>query len=263
MQLLLDAHPEISCRGEAHFFDILAPAMQAGFAHYRQQLQKNNALFPELPGYPLPGQPQAMAALRATLDSALAGQLEDQAVRAVGERTPANVEHLGLLWELCPRAKFIHVIRDPRDAAVSLWHHGQRIQEGGFSKEYGSLDGLALKLSEAWAAWIARCSSLGGERIGQYLEVRYEDLLSNGRSAMARLLEFLDITPDPQAIDLCLEAASFEKLSGGRKRGKEDRSSHFRKGVSGDWRNHLQPETCSRISAVAAAQLERLGYSPD
>ncbi len=263
VQLLLDAHPEVSCRGEAHFFDMLAPAMHAAFAQYRQQLQENNALFHELPGYHLPERTQAIAALRATLDSLLSEQARDATVTAIGERTPANVEHLGLLWELYPQARFIHVIRDPRDVAASLWHHGHRIREGGFEDRYGSIDRLAVELCKSWAAWMSECGALGKERPGQYLEVRYEDLLDQGHIAMRRMLEFLDIKPDPRTIDHCLEAASFEKLSGGRARGEEDRASHFRKGISGDWREQLQPDTCRQIAELAAGQLARLGYSPD
>lgn len=260
VQLLLDAHPDISCSGEAHFFDMLAPAMQQAFLRYRHQLENNNQLFHELPGYPLPEQPQGFAALRSAIVSALLDQSRGQAVKALGERTPANVEHIDLIWELFPRAGFIHVIRDPRDVAVSLWHHGQRIQEGGFSRQYASIGDLAEHLCEGWAAWMQRSAALGEQRPGQYLEVRYEDLLHNGALAMARMLELLNIQPDPEAIDRCLRMTAFEKLSGGREQGEEDSGSHFRKGISGDWRNHLDASTIEKINNKAASQLARLGY---
>ncbi len=263
VQLLLDAHPDISCAGEAHFFDMLAPAMQQAFLRYRRQLEDNNQLFHELAGYPLPEQPQGFAALRGAVVSALLDQSRGQSVKALGERTPANVEHLDLIWELFPQARFIHVIRDPRDVAVSLWQHGHRIQEGGFSKQYGSLDALALHLCEGWSAWMQHSALLGEQRPGQYLEVRYEDLLTSGPAAMARALEFLDIPPDPAVISNCIKASAFEKLTGGRGRGEEDPKSHFRKGISGDWRNHLAADCIKKIRASAALQLTRLGYEPD
>lgn len=261
VQLLLDAHPDISCGGEAHFFDMLAPAMQQAFLRYRHQLDDNNRIFHELPGYPLPEQPHAFAALRGAVTVALYQQAHGRDLRALGERTPANFEHIDLIWELFPQARFIHVVRDPRDIAVSLWQHGKRIQEGGFSREYGSLDKLAVQLCKSWAASMRRSSGLGALRAGQYLEVRYEDLLNSGPVAFARMLEFLSIEPESAAISHCLKAASFENLSGGRGRGEEDADSHFRKGVSGDWHNHLQPETSRQIRAIAAEQLERMGYS--
>lgn len=260
VQLLLNAHPDISCGGEAHFFDMLAPAMQQAFLRYRHQLDENNRLFHELPGYPLPEQPHAFAALRGAVVTALLEQARGQALRALGERTPANVEHVDLIWELFPQARFIHVMRDPRDVAVSLWHHGKRIQEGGFVRQYGNIDKLAVHLCKRWASWMQRCEQLSAERTGQYLEVRYEDLLQSGPVALSRILEFLSIDPEPETVRRCLEATAFENLSGGRSRGEEDTQSHFRKGVSGDWHNHLKPETAREIRTLAAPQLERLGY---
>lgn len=261
VQLLLDAHPDISCGGEAHFFDMLAPAMQQAFLRYRHLLDDNNKLFHELPGYSLPEQPHAFAALRGAIVTAMMEQARGQSPRALGERTPANIENMDLAWELFPQARMLHVVRDPRDVAVSLWHHGKRIQEGGFVKQYGTIDKLAVHLCKSWGSSMHHCEKLGAERPGQYLEVRYEDLLDNGPVALTRMLEFLEIAPDAETIKQCLKATAFEKLSGGRGRGDEDADSHFRKGVSGDWHNHLQPETSREIRALAASQLERLGYS--
>lgn len=261
VQLLLDAHPRISCSGEAHFFDLLAPAMHNAFAQYRQQLHANNRLFSELPGFPLPQQSQALAALRSAVSAALLEQLRGQSVLAAGERTPANVEQLGLIWELFPQARFIHVIRDPRDIAVSFWHHGMRVQGDAFTRQYASIDQLAVELCSAWAKSMKQCSVLGRERPGQYLEVRYEDLLNDGTLAMTRMLEFLSLPPDPKVIADCMAATSFEKLSGGRVRGQENKTSHFRKGISGDWRTVLSPHSAAQVVASARSQLERLGYS--
>lgn len=54
---------------------------------------------------------------------------------------------------------------------------------------------------------------------------------------------------------------SFENLSGGREKGQEDTGSHYRKGVHGDWRNHLTPEHLGYFHERYGGLLERLGYS--
>lgn len=263
VQLLLDAHPAISCRGEAHFFDFLAPALQQAFLRYRHQLDENNQLFHELPGFPLPEQHEAFATLRAAVLAAMGQRPRANQVAAVGERTPANVEHLDLIWALFPAARFVHVIRDPRDVAVSLWHHGQRIQAGGFTRQYESIDALAEQLASSWASGTEHSARMGARRSGQYLEIRYEDLLAEGPGTLARLLEFLGITAVESEVEACLQATAFEKLSGGRSHGEEDTGSHFRKGISGDWRNHLSPEAVAKVRERAGGQLERLGYAAD
>ena len=60
-----------------------------------------------------------------------------------------------------------------------------------------------------------------------------------------------------------LEAKSFEKLSGGREKGNEDVTSHFRKGVPGDWVNHFTPALKREFKARFNDVLLETGYEED
>lgn len=60
----------------------------------------------------------------------------------------------------------------------------------------------------------------------------------------------------PDALDFL----SFERLSGGRTRGEEDPTHMFRRGVPGDWRNHLNAKHLEAIRARHGDLVERLGY---
>jgi hypothetical protein len=52
---ILDAHPDISCRGEGHFLQFLATPLGNAMQWRRQELEAKNAkLFKETEGYPLP-----------------------------------------------------------------------------------------------------------------------------------------------------------------------------------------------------------------
>jgi hypothetical protein len=42
---------------------------------------------------------------------------------------------------------------------------------------------------------------------------------------------------------------SFAQYSGGREPGQEDRTSFYRKGTHGDWRNHFTPKVLERFKA--------------
>lgn len=57
----------------------------------------------------------------------------------------------------------------------------------------------------------------------------------------------------------------FEKYTGGRKSGKEDSKSHYRKGVGGDWVNHFFPELEAGFKERYGDLVLKLGYadSPD
>jgi hypothetical protein len=95
-----------------------------------------------------------------------------------------------------------------------------------------------------------------------YAEARYEDLLENPEGELGRLLEFLGAGASKQIVNRCVGAATFEKLSGGRKRGQED-ASFFRKGVAGDWKNVFTEKNKQEFKAAAGDLLVRMGYEED
>jgi hypothetical protein len=57
-----------------------------------------------------------------------------------------------------------------------------------------------------------------------------------------------------------VQRASFRAVSG-RSAGDEDLSSHLRKGIVGDWKNHFDGAALSRFEAVAGPLLQELGYA--
>lgn len=57
-----------------------------------------------------------------------------------------------------------------------------------------------------------------------------------------------------------LERKSFKNLSGGRRRGQENAKSHYRKGVPGDWTNHLNDEHVRVFRQHYGDLLMKLGY---
>lgn len=55
----------------------------------------------------------------------------------------------------------------------------------------------------------------------------------------------------------------FSKLAGGRNLGEENVKSHYRKGVSGDWRNHFKEEHIKLFKEKYNDLLVKLGYEVD
>jgi hypothetical protein len=96
-----------------------------------------------------------------------------------------------------------------------------------------------------------------------YCQVRYEDLLAEPVGEVMRLLEFLGADSDEEVARGCVEAASFEQLSGGRTQGEEASSSFYRKGIAGDWRNYFSEEDRRVFKEEAGELLIRLGYEDD
>ena len=52
----------------------------------------------------------------------------------------------------------------------------------------------------------------------------------------------------------------FQAQTAGRKQGEENVSSHYRKGLPGDWRNHFQPEHVQLFKSLYPDLLTSLGY---
>jgi hypothetical protein len=127
----------------------------------------------------------------------------------VGDKTPCYCLHMPLLQGLWPAAKFIHIIRDGRDVALSMSKHpGFRLM---ISLRCSSWPPLALDrryaapgelqrdpaLEDYLGLWHLRLRRALDDarhlRPGSYHELRYEDLIRDPGAEMARLAAFLDL----------------------------------------------------------------------
>ncbi|QIN84217.1 hypothetical protein GBA63_17325 [Rubrobacter tropicus] len=272
---MLDAHPEILCRGEGRFF---------GAAWRQKSLVKSDAMRPpssllyavreaeylrlwiERSVWSRNDDPREHLdnLARMAVDYFLQGELAKTGKRLVGDKspllTPETVEEISHVY---PEARLIHIIRDGRDTAVSAAHHARNF--GRKPGERGSGEGVfeddrLRKLAADWNARVGRTVEDGPKLFGDcYAEVRYEDLLIRPEAEMARLLRFLGA--DEGGAGHCVNAASFEKLSRGRSRGEEDPSSFFRKGVAGDWKEAFTGSDRRIFEREAGPLLQRLGYT--
>jgi hypothetical protein len=261
LQLLLDAHPHVSCNGEGHFFDILAPSLkQAADDHWEFVDNKNRTIFRELKGYPPVTQEGTMYLLASWMALFLIRQSEGKDATAIGERTPDNIDHLDMLDVLFPEAKFIQIVRDGRDCAVSAWFHNLRLTPDWTMEKYGSLGAYATGFAGSWANHLATAQQFSERHPDRFLRVRYEDLTAETERTLARLFGFLGVGCDEFVLARCQSDASFARLSGGRHPGQENRRSFFRKGISGDWRNHLSAPLEAEFRKRTDGWLDRLGY---
>lgn len=187
--------------------------------------------------------------------------------------TDCNQRTLGhLRWE-----RGFHVIRDPRDLAVSAYfsHRYSHTVENlpvlaqqrlelerlskteGFLLVLGSLAGLMSDL-ETW-----------NYKQPTILELRWEQLVRDPFSGFSRIIRFLGLNSagsggkvvlgEDDLLDV-LKQFSFQALSRGRQPGEEDPASHYRKGVPGDWVNHFEPMHKLYFQRHYPQLLSRLGY---
>jgi len=107
------------------------------------------------------------------------------------EKTPDYVRHMPLLKGLFPWAKFLHIIRDGRDVALStLEWAGPKKGPGRWELwEREPVAACAL-----WWRWQVETGRLDARRrLGSesYAEVRYEELVSEPEEQLRRISDFL------------------------------------------------------------------------
>lgn len=179
-------------------------------------------------------------------------------LKFLGEKDPEHGRHFKELDPLFPEAKYIHIIRDGRGVFISSWHHNVRTNYEHLDRL--GFDGFLELSAKQWGEQVRLTRSSANLVRGRYWEVRYEDLVADPMAWMTKAFSFLGAQSDDAVVRSCLEAASFEKLSQGRKAGEEDKASFFRKGDPNDWRNHLSAAQSARFDQLSGGLLNELGY---
>ncbi len=259
LQLLLDSHPEIACRGEAHLFSSFYDKLVRAFDAHNDYL-KTVGVAPGAADFePADFNTTFLTAVRSLLER----WAEEQGVTCVGEKTPANLAWLTRLDRLLPDAKVVHIIRDGRDCAVSGWHANLRYDEAQFLQQFPDIASYVAHIAKRWSSHMREVRHFAHTKVGErYHELRYEDLVDAPEQTLAGVFRFLAVDRSQGVVSACLEAANFETLSEGRQRGQEDSGSFYRKGVVGDWRNQLSASDIENFERVAGPVLRELGYLP-
>ena len=104
-----------------------------------------------------------------------------------GDKTPIYSKYLNLIRRVLPEARFIHIIRDGRDAALSL------------RRMWFSPGWQIETQANYWRNFVlaARREGLGND---DYIEVRYEELIINTEQVLKRVCSHIDLAYEPQML---------------------------------------------------------------
>jgi len=108
-----------------------------------------------------------------------------------------------------------------------------------------------------------------GDRSTSSVAVQFGDqvrLLRNRFAEKSAFLRWLAAYPGRVSVLQLLGIVHrhrFSAKAGGRKPGREDQGSHYRKGVAGDWRNHFTPEIEREFKARHGDLVVKMGYETD
>ena len=176
-----------------------------------------------------------------------------QGKRLAGDKTPANVRFIPTLHALWPGAKFVHIIRDGRDVALSVlnWR-----KSANFARRFSTWEEDPITTTALWWEWYARAGRDNGRSLGPnlYHEIRYESLVSEPEWECERLCEFLSIPYDDAMIRF---------HEGKEKRNPDlDAKKAWLPATPGirDWRSEMPAGDTERFEAAAGDLLVELGY---
>ena len=161
-----------------------------------------------------------------------------------GDKTPMNTLYLDWISTVFPHSKFIHIIRDGRDVASSYLK----------MERYDNI----LEAANRWINSIDLAQSFGSKIKDNYMEIRYEDLVTSPKDVIKNTCDFLDIIYDSKMLD---HTKQVEKL------GDTDKSHHsnLSKPISsesiGKWKNNLSESDQESITKLLHKHLHRLGYA--
>jgi len=261
LQLLLDSHPEISCRGEGLFWKALAEPLDRLLAERRAALDaKNKNVFRERGGYDLPEQEDAEILLGTAILLAFERQSGGTPYRAIGEKTPENIFLFARLKRLFPAAKLIGLARDPRDVLTSAWHFFVRPKAGAdeVAAKTAFIRGAIPSLRQGMQAMLA----LANADPSSCLVITYEEMHRATETVAAQLFRFLGVADDAATVADCAARTSFVALSAGRSMGVAADGAFFRKGIVGDWRSTLTPEMNELILGELGSMFPRFDWQP-
>ena len=170
-------------------------------------------------------------------------------------------------------ARAVHIVRDPRDVAVSLSHHNNcsvdaaiELMNDPRNTYAGGSAGLALQLRQKLLGWSRHVESWMEQTDIPVMTIRYEDLCCDPRRHFSAALSFVGRPATQSEIRRAIEYADFAALQQQeRERGFAERTSRnslfFRSGKAGGWRGALDAKQVSLLEAAHGHTMQRLGYA--
>lgn len=269
LRMMLDAHRELTIPPETHFVpDLIKAARDGGGTDAMLAALTENRTWSDFgidaeemrsrldqvePG-------DGAAAVRSFFDAYAARQGK---VRW-GDKTPAYMLAVQRIGRTLPESRFIHLIRDGRDVALSQSTRALNEQPPP---------------TEQAARWVKRihrsrdqAQTLKGAR---YVEARYEDLVRDPAPTLRRICEFIEIDWDPGVLSyheraaerltemagaLRAEGAHATQEAGYRIENHAPTTKPPDPSKLDKWKREMSPADVAAYESVAGDLLRELGY---
>lgn len=269
LRMMLDAHRELTVPPETHFVpDVIKAARAEGTTDEVLAALTENRTWGDF-GI----DPEEMRRRLEAVDSGdAAGAVraffeayaERQGKPRWGDKTPAYMLSVQRIGRTLPEARFIHLIRDGRDVALS--QRARALNEQPAPAEQ----------AERWVKRIRKsreqASTLKGPR---YVEARYEDLVREPEGTLRRICEFIELPWDEGVLSYHERAAErLTEMAGGLRAvgTHSEQAAGYRIDNHAPttrppdptkldkWKREMAEEDVAAYEGVAGGLLSELGY---
>jgi hypothetical protein len=235
LRLMIDSHPNISCGPETRFLK--------DFSEITGKNWERLALY----GFPKEYWFEKVADLFDTFQSDYAAA---RGKKRWADKTPLYALSLPYIVDIFPTCQIIHVIRDGRAVVAS---HRDR---------FGYIS--AVKATEKWGRYIHAARQVGTTLpADRYLEVRYEDLISDTEGTLRTLLNFLGEPWDPAVLDYDASPHDvmphYATFTRARRQSANGPGAVYTNRMA-SWKRELDPLLLLLIRWRGGATLRELGY---
>ncbi len=150
--------------------------------------------------------------------------------KCVGATVHAHFDRLRFLW---PHARYVHLVRDPRDVARSV------LQKGWAGNLYQA-SGIWIQAEDCW-------ESLATHLVAdQAIELHYEDLVAQTEVELSRICKFIGVEFAPSMLDYQVDAPQYPP------------PNHS---LASQWKTKLSPRDIAMVERRTADRMESRGYA--
>jgi hypothetical protein len=179
-----------------------------------------------------------------------------------GEKTPGYATNMIQIQGALPEARFVHLIRDGRDVALSAMDRAKKPLTAG-------------QVAKRWKRRITKARKQS-RKVTHYMEARYEDLVLDTEPALRRIADFLELPWDPGMLDYHERAAErleemARELPATEKRPQLEQDHRLKihaltkeppkKDRVDRWREQMTEDDRVAFEQVAGDLLDELGYA--
>jgi hypothetical protein len=182
------------------------------------------------------------------LDAVYSEYARQYGAKRWGDKSPIYTMHIDAIARAFPTGQFIHIIRDARDAALSM------------RQAYKGTRFFYMDVYYAACSWKTRVTHAlsSGSRLdrSRYLQVRYEDLVARPEMVIREICAFLREEYEPAMTEPGREASRHFHSTGIHRA----TTTPINTRASGRWRREMTVTDQRLVQSVAGDLLNALGY---